>query len=414
MLLGIKDKQSPFPQQTWKLFSLTAAFGCVVYVILYETKIIKVKHCFLAIGQEPARSSSNDSTRVNAVLHETSSANMNVIWIHSWTRATPKYPAWPKFSEGALDLCTLPKGMKCEYTADKADYNKSHAILMKGRQIKNVNVLPPYRLPHHKWIFFEVESPAKTWSFTPDLNTSAIRSLFNLTSTYTVDSDVPKRFPLSCTRNQKAFDKLASKNFASGKTRNIMWFVSHCNTSSKRELYVDELKNHIDVDIYGDCGDLKCGQPGYKRKPEKDDCDKYAMSTKYRFYLSFENSLCDMYVTEKLSQILNRRMILIPIVMGYANYSAMIPPDSYIDVRDFRSPQLLARYLHKISKDDDLFNQYIRSKNSIECRSSQSYPCRLCKYLHMNKHKEQIVKDVVDFWGVEKRCVTTSQFWKKH
>ena len=36
--------------------------------------------------------------------------------------------------------------------------------------------------------------------------------------------------------------------------RMIAWVVSHCDTKSKREHYVDELKKHVQVDIYDKCG----------------------------------------------------------------------------------------------------------------------------------------------------------------
>ena len=51
------------------------------------------------------------------------------------------------------------------------------------------------------------------------------------------------------------------------------------------------LQQYIDVDIYGNCGPLKCSE---------EDWECYEMLNDYRFYFSFENSLCKDYVTEKL------------------------------------------------------------------------------------------------------------------
>ena len=42
---------------------------------------------------------------------------------------------------------------------------------------------------------------------------------------------------------------------------------------------------------------------------------------------------------------------VIPIVMGGANYKAIAPPKSYIDVNDFDSPKQLAQFLIKLSKN---------------------------------------------------------------
>lgn len=75
----------------------------------------------------------------------------------------------------------------------------------------------------------------------------------------------------------------------------------------------------------------------------------------YKFYLAFENSFCQDYVTEKLFDILQRRII--PIVMGSANYSAIAPPHSYIDAVKY-SPRELAAYLKLLASNEQLYNEY--------------------------------------------------------
>jgi hypothetical protein len=42
------------------------------------------------------------------------------------------------------------------------------------------------------------------------------------------------------------------------KTKLVAWVVSHCDAMNGRNRYVEELKKHISVDIYGKCGPLKC------------------------------------------------------------------------------------------------------------------------------------------------------------
>ena len=57
--------------------------------------------------------------------------------------------------------------------------------------------------------------------------------------------------------------------------------------------FVKELAKHVQVDVFGKCGNLECN------KDFKEKC--YDMlSSDYKFYLAFENSNCDSYITEKL------------------------------------------------------------------------------------------------------------------
>ena len=56
----------------------------------------------------------------------------------------------------------------------------------------------------------------------------------------------------------------------------------------QREDYVMELQKHIDVDIYGACGQLSCPT---RRGQHQGNCLKEVEKT-HKFYLSFENSHC--------------------------------------------------------------------------------------------------------------------------
>ena len=113
-------------------------------------------------------------------------------------------------------------------------------------------------------------------------------------------------------------------NYAEGKFRLVLWAASQCNTHSKREKYIEELKRHIDVYVVGRCGGHACG------KGRSCELDLLRVHT---FYLSFENSFCAEYITEKLWQRIQEPIV--PNVLGGADYKKHLPKHSYIDIKDF-------------------------------------------------------------------------------
>ena len=76
----------------------------------------------------------------------------------------------------------------------------------------------------------------------------------------------------------------------------------------------------------------------------------------FRFYLSFENAICNDYVTEKIFNAL--RLNTIPVVLGGANYTKLLPPNSFINAGDFESPEKLADFLKLLLDKPDTFNSY--------------------------------------------------------
>uniref|UniRef100_A0A5K4EP96 Fucosyltransferase n=1 Tax=Schistosoma mansoni TaxID=6183 RepID=A0A5K4EP96_SCHMA len=147
------------------------------------------------------------------------------------------------------------------------------------------------------------------------------------------------------------------------------------------------LANTLDneVDIYGKCGTKICPR-NLVNDPLLPDCFKLIREN-YKFYLSFENSLCRWYITEKLFKNALKNDIL-PIVMGASieEYERVAPPYSFIHVDQFESPAKLADYLKYLDKNDTAYNEYFAWHGHGIIHDWDSQPqCAMCLLAHTSQ-----------------------------
>nr|XP_045610430.1 alpha-(1,3)-fucosyltransferase C-like [Procambarus clarkii]XP_045610431.1 alpha-(1,3)-fucosyltransferase C-like [Procambarus clarkii] len=258
----------------------------------------------------------------------------------------------------------------CTVTADRSRFplRDLDAVLFHFRS--GDASFPTERSAHTRYVFWLLEPPPH---FFRDPN--PYKNVFNWTITYRLDSD----FPLPYGRVFRRRTPLAplDRNYAAGKTKMAAWFVSNCNPISGRTQLVNTLRKWIQVDQYGHCGKRKC-----ERKTAR-KCYKM-VSDDYKFYFSFENSLCQDYVTEKFFNIL--RLETVPVVYGLANYAQHAPPHSYIDALSFPSAKALADHLIYLNNNDTAYNEYFRWKRyhwvpNFFSTTARTY-CDLCERLH--------------------------------
>lgn len=182
-------------------------------------------------------------------------------------------------------------------------------------------------------------------------------------------------------------------NYAGNKTKKVAWFVSNCFTINKRSEFAKKLSEFIEVDIYGLCGDLSCS------KISKDCFD--FLQHDYKFYLSFENSNCKDYITEKffVNALQNN---VIPVVMGASieDYRKHAPEKSFIHVDEFETIEHLAMYLKLLDNDNILYNSYFKWKETGEFINAY-YWCRVCAMLHVpdkNENQFSLTKKTFSSW----------------
>ena len=265
-----------------------------------------------------------------------------------------------------------------------------------------------FRRPDQRYIFFSQEPPTYIGEEVDKFN-----NLFNWTMSYAAHSDIRYHYgeivplpsaPTTIAARTALIEAThVGENLAVGKTKMVAWFVSHCFTQSRREKYVSLLRQYMTVDIYGGCYSLRC--PMNESSFLSTDPCYDMLDNNYRFYLAFENSFCQDYVTEKFFNVLERRII--PVVMGGANYSAIAPPYSYIDATKY-SPRELAIYLKLLASNNKLYNEYFWWKPHY--RIVKRYPtlasralCSLCEKLHHN-HTTSVYQDLAAGWSQRSQC----------
>ncbi len=90
------------------------------------------------------------------------------------------------------------------------------------------------------------------------------------------------------------------------------WVANNCKSSSNREHVVGSIMNAgIKVDSFGGCMHNKDFPSGHKDTEES----LLILLSRYKFYLSFENSICRHYYTEKLFRCFEAGVI--PILLGH-------------------------------------------------------------------------------------------------
>ncbi|XP_055880072.1 alpha-(1,3)-fucosyltransferase C-like isoform X3 [Biomphalaria glabrata] len=222
------------------------------------------------------------------------------------------------------------------------------------------------------------------------------KNVFNWTFTYRTDSDIFAPSTLLAWRHHSLLLTDAQYlELARNKTKMAAWFVSNCDTPSQREQYVQVLQKYIEVDIYGKCGNLSCPRSAGS------DCESL-LGKSYKFYLSFENSLCLDYVTEKVFQRLATRSHVIPVVRGGFNYTKYLPSGWFVNAADFPNARELAVYLKGLGNDPQKYAAMLKEKDKLVTLGYKNDYCDFCEKLHTDQ-RTKIISDIKE-WSHKATC----------
>ncbi len=154
-------------------------------------------------------------------------------------------------------------------------------------------------------------------------------------------------------------------------------------------------RNHIKVDVFGVCGRKKCGK--------NSQCESM-LTNDYKFYLAFENSVCQDYTTEKFFDKL-AKFLIVPIVLSRAVISNLAPKHSYIAADDFKSPQDLAAYLNYLDTNTTAYLKYFSWWDQLRIINRPLWMCDLCMKLWSEAfQKTSVYKNVVHWYHDKTKC----------
>ena len=323
----------------------------------------------------------------------------NTLWGNKlWTglETTEKWNNWGGHA-CKVQNCRLTYNKKLLNKADVVLFHAFGSDMLSRRELLKIQ---KDRNPKSYWIYFLHESPhnAKPEPHLYD-------GLFNWTMGYRHDADivVPYNWEWGTWEERSPDDKpIAFRNHAEDKDKLVWGGISHCGCM--REHYIHKLKEYINVDIFGNCA-----KEFYKDKipPEcpRGSAECNARIKRYKFYLAFENSFCEDYVSEKFSEtILDGHTV--PIVMGGANYKKIALPNSYIDVNDFDTIEDLANYIKYLDENDNAYNKHFEYKKSWKLGKPRAWSCKICEMINSIELKPKTYENLGDWYSAKNTCGT--------
>eukprot|EP01116_Phalansterium_solitarium_P023357 TRINITY_DN8129_c2_g2_i1.p1 TRINITY_DN8129_c2_g2~~TRINITY_DN8129_c2_g2_i1.p1 ORF type:complete len:356 (-),score=111.09 TRINITY_DN8129_c2_g2_i1:172-1239(-) len=276
---------------------------------------------------------------------------------------------------------TCDTGITCTWTQDESYASCADAVVYM-----ELSERPRRRLhPHQRTVYFNMESPENgLWS--------GARAAYDMLMTYELTSDVPVTY----------FGKEDPREAAMShveKNTPFLAMVLGNKCTGKRFEWVEELQKHTNGRI-ASLGKCLHNAEKYELAPE---CKQYAMlpnglgttgpekqclMAKFPFYLAFENSQHDDYITEKFVTTLATNTV--GVYFGAPNARSFEPgPNAMIYVNDFASPKELAEYLILVAANSTLYESFhawrkqpLGDKYKRAFASRWDNHCNLCNELH--------------------------------
>ena len=308
------------------------------------------------------QSSTNPVQSANITVYIEMFDEMNRFYGNSYT----------KLEETIQKTCPLPNNSLCIYqhTNKEVDvvYRQIQAYLNYG------GGTVPYRYCNRQ-IVAMLNSEAEQNGFVDLLNKADIKMDHHLSSAITVTEacGIPWKKELYKTPDP------------SGR-KGVALLMSNCGAKWRND-YIAELSTYVKIYSYGHCFH------NVEEPPSRDNREATfpGIAKRHRMVVTFENTIQNDYITEKISQCYNSGVI--PVYWGPPEIYQWVPGNhSFIDPQKFKGPKELAEYLNRVNEDDDLFRYHttnfdytIAEKIHTANCFTKSHHCRVCEVAHKMK-----------------------------
>lgn len=302
------------------------------------------------------------------------------------------------FSSVCNNSCTLTNNKSQISIADAIVFHLAD-ITWQGQALTGFKFsFPTYRSADQVWILYNLEPMTMIWG-----DMTAWQGLFNWTMSYMRSSDVYTPYGIArkltdAQISDKPNDKtLKNFDFFGAKSQEgAIAVISHCTDDARRYRVIGELKKYLNVKVFGRCGDV-CPD-GYQ------SCNK--LLGDYKFYIAFENSDCNDYVSEKYWRSLIREQI--PLVAWKLNMDGIVIPGSYINVYDFANIEAAGRYIANVGRNRTLYNSYFRWRFTHTLENTNGW-CNLCDTLRKAQMPRKVYHDMHG-WLTNSTCEPLTLF----
>lgn len=287
-----------------------------------------------------------------------------LVWHWPFTDRSPELPG---------DTCTRYGMPYCRLTTDRSLLARADAVVFHHRELQTQRSrLPLAQRPRGQpWVWASMESPSHTHGL------GRLGGIFNWVLSYRRDSDIFTPYGRLEPHPGPAPPLPVKSGMAA-------WVVSNFQERQQRVRLYRQLAPHLQVDVFG-------------RANRRPLCAACLLPTvaRYRFYLAFENSLHQDYITEKFW----RNALAagtVPVVLGppRATYEAFVPPGAFVHVDDFRSARELATFLRGMN--ESRYGSFLAWRDRLQVRLLSDWRERFCaicaRYPHLPR--DQVYEDL--------------------